>query len=155
MSLSQRGENSPVGFCRQLESDAPSSRDGDNCETVLVSDEHPELSGYEPFEEKPLRSSRKIWMLRVVVLLAVLALVLPGFFTVVNVGTSNAERACTYRSALVDPSLQAAPRFELFGPGFLGWECYAIDRLGDEHHIDSMGLIPVASQIPRVPAQNV
>lgn len=122
-----------------------------------MSDEHPELSGYEPYEEKPMRSARKAWALRLVVLLAVLALVLPGVFTTVSVGTSNAWQACTYRSAVVDPSLQAAPRFELFGPGGLGWECYAVDRFGDEHHIDSMGLIPVAPRIvpaPQGPTQN-
>jgi len=120
-----------------------------------VSDEHPELSGYEPFEEKPIRSARKMWMLRIVVLLAVVALVLPGVFTTVNVGTSNAWQACTYRSAAVDPSLQAAPRFELLGPGGLGWECYAVDRSGDEYHIDSMGLIPVAPRVTGVPTQRV
>jgi hypothetical protein len=120
-----------------------------------VSDEHPELSGFEPFEEKPLRSARKTWALRIVVLLAVLALVLPGLFTTISVGTSNAWQACTYRAAAVDPGLQAAPRFELFGPGGLGWECYAVDRLGDEMHIDSMGLIPVAPQVRGVPTQRV
>jgi hypothetical protein len=100
-----------------------------------------------------MRSTRKTWTLRLVVLLAVLALVLPGVFTTVSVGTSNAWRACTYRSALVDPSLRPAPRFELFGPGGLGWECYAIDRLGDETHIDSMGLIPVAPRVMQVPVK--
>lgn len=116
-----------------------------------MSDEHPELSGYEPYEEKPLRSARRTWALRLVVLLAVLALVLPGVFTTVSVGTSNAWQACTYRSAVVDPSLRAAPRFELLGPGGLGWECYAVDRSGSEHHIDSMGLIPVAPRMTQVP----
>lgn len=120
-----------------------------------MSDEHPELSGYEPFEEKPLRSTRRTWALRIVVLVAVLALVLPGVFTTLSVGTSNAWRACTYRAVVVDPSLRAEPRFELFGPGGLGWECYATDRLGDEHHIDSMGLIPVAPRVFGVPTQRV
>jgi hypothetical protein len=123
----------------------------------VVSDEHPELSGYEPYEDRPMRSARKTWAFRLVVLLAVLALVLPGVFTTVSVGTSNARKACTYRSAVVDPSLTPAPRFELFGPGGLGWECYAIDRFGDKVHIDSMGLIPVAprvTQLPQRPAEN-
>jgi hypothetical protein len=122
-----------------------------------VSDEHPELSGYEPHEQKPLRSAGKTWALRLIVLLAVLALVLPGVFTTVSVGTSNAWRACTYRSAVVDPALQATPRFEAFGPGGFGWECYAVDRFGEEHHIDSMGLIPVAPRgipVPQEPTQD-
>ncbi len=120
-----------------------------------MSDEHPELSGYEPYEERPIRGRRRTWVLRVVVLLAVIALVLPGVFTTVNVGTSNAWRACTYRASVVEPGSEATPRFELFGPGGLGWECYAVDRLGDEHHIDSMGLIPVAPQVFGVPTQRV
>lgn len=121
-----------------------------------MTEEHPELAGYVPYQGKPLRSGKRTLLLRLVVIVGVAALVLPGFFTIVNVGTSNAERACAYRSAIIDSTLRPSPRFELFGPGGIGWECYAFDRSGDEHHIDSMGLIPVAPPLraPQVPAQN-
>jgi hypothetical protein len=84
-------------------------------------------------------------LLRLVVLLAVLGLVLPGIITTVSLGARNAELACDYRGTITNPgSPRYEARFELLGPGGLGWECYATDRLGDEHHVDSMGLIPVA-----------
>ena len=130
-------------------------REAVGCETGQVTDEHPELAGYEPYEEKPLRSKRMAWLLRLVVIAAIIGLVLPGLVTTVSVGTSNAMRACAYRVALVEPSLDSAARFELFGPGFLGWECYAVDPFSGDRHIDSMGLIPVAPRVSQVPSQGV
>lgn len=118
----------------------------------MVSDEHPELAGYEPYEQKPLRSGRRMLLLRIVVVLAALALVLPGVITTVSLGANNAKRACDFRGTIVQPTANSyTARFEVFGPGGLGWECYATDQLGDEHHIDSMGLIPVAPGPGSVP----
>ncbi|MBF0671688.1 MAG: hypothetical protein IR160_03785 [Salinibacterium sp.] len=111
----------------------------------MVDDEHPELAGYEPHEQRPLRSGRRMLLLRLVVLLAVLGLVLPGIITTVSLGANNAERACSYRGAIMMPgAARYEARWELFGPGGIGWECYATDRNGDSLHVDSMGLIPVA-----------
>jgi len=111
----------------------------------MVDDEHPELAGYEPHEERPLRSGRRMLLLRLVVLLAVLGLVLPGIITTVSLGANNAERACSYRGAIMMPgAARYEARWQLFGPGGIGWECYATDRNGDSLHVDSMGLIPVA-----------
>lgn len=111
----------------------------------MVDDEHPELAGYEPHEERPLRSRRRAMLLRIVVLVAVLALVLPGVVTTVSLGARNAQLACDFRGSLVMPTANRYDaRFEFLGPGGLGWECYATDQLGDEFHVDSMGLIPVA-----------
>ncbi|MCW4386412.1 hypothetical protein OH146_11575 [Salinibacterium sp. SYSU T00001] len=107
--------------------------------------EHPELDGYEPYEERPRRSGRRMLLLRAVVLVAVLALLLPGLVTTVSLGARNAELACDFRGALLQPGANRyEARFELFGPGGIGWECYATDQLGDERHVTSMGLIPVA-----------
>ncbi|AWB89806.1 hypothetical protein [Homoserinimonas hongtaonis] len=122
-----------------------------------MSDDHPELAGYEPFEEKPLRGQRFSLLLRVVVVLAVLGLILPGVFTTVSVGTRNAQLACDYRGALAVPGAPSyEATFELFGPGVIGWECYALDQLGKRIHVDSMGFIPVAPGVsgPRVPTSN-
>src|SRR5690606_23176241 len=103
------------------------------------------LAGYEPHEQRPLRSGRRMLLLRLVVLLAVLGLVLPGVVTTVSLGANNAARACDYRGAIMFPSANSYDaRWELFGPGGLGWECYAMDRNGQTLHVDSMGLIPVA-----------
>jgi hypothetical protein len=120
-----------------------------------VSDEHPELAGYEPHAQKPLRSPKLVWGIRLVVVLAVLALVLPGVLTTVSVGSSNAERACAARVALAYPFAGGSEaRFELFGPGVLGWECYLVDPATGDVHVDSMGLIPVAPRQTGVPTQD-
>lgn len=116
-----------------------------------MSDQHPELSGYEPHGDKPLRGARTTLLLRAVVLLAVIGLVLPGIITTITVGASNAERACDYRGAMLAPETREFDaRFEVFGPGFIGWECYAIDPFDGDQHLHSMGLIPVAprSELP-------
>lgn len=116
-----------------------------------MSDNHPELNGYEPYAEKPLRKPLFTWLLRAVVILAVLGLVLPGILTTVSVASSNAQRACAYRVAVADPQASGyIAKFEVFGPGGLGWECYSADSFDGAHHIDSMGLIPVAPSAAQV-----
>lgn len=123
----------------------------------MVSDNHPELAGYEPFEQKPPRGGRFSPLVRIVVVLAVLGLILPGVFTTVSVGSRNAQLACDYRGALAVPGAPSYDAsFELFGPGVVGWECYALDQLGKRIHVDSMGLIPVAPGVAgtRIPTSN-
>lgn len=114
-------------------------------QTVLVSDSHPELEGYVPHEERPLRGRRTTWLIRIGVILAVGGFVLPGIMTIVGGGNANAQNACAV--AVGQQSAQAAhssARFELFGPGFVGWECYAVSLRGVESFVASLGLIPVA-----------
>jgi len=114
-----------------------------------------ELEEYEPIPPRPLRSRRRTWLLRAVVLLAVLALVLPGVITTISVAGSNAARACAYLVSIAEPTAPGtAVRFEAFGPGGLGWECYALDPYDADHHVASLGLIPVAPGIRPVPTSN-
>src|SRR5690606_2985207 len=61
-------------------------------QTEAVSDNHPELDGYEPFEPKPQRGKRKRLILQLVVLAAVTALVLPGVLTTASVASRNGEQ---------------------------------------------------------------
>ena len=122
-----------------------------------MTDNHPELAGYQPYEDKPLRGRKFSFLLRIVVVLAVLGLVLPGVFTTVSVGARNAQLACDYRGAIAVPGAPSYDaRWELFGPGGIGYECYALDQLGNRIHVDSMGLIPVAPGVssPRIPTSN-
>lgn len=117
-----------------------------------MSDQHPELSGYEPHGEKPLRGARATLALRLVVLLAIVGLILPGIVTTISVGSSNAERACDYRGAILQPeSREFDARFEILGPGGIGWECYSVDPFDGDQHLDSMGLIPVAPRVQAPP----
>ncbi|TQL47238.1 hypothetical protein FB562_0291 [Homoserinimonas aerilata] len=114
-----------------------------------------ELDEFEPFQPRPMRSRTRTWVLRTVVLLAVLALVLPGVITTISIAGSNAARACAYLVSIAEPSAHATEvHFEAFGPGGLGWECYAVDPFDADHHIASLGLIPVAPGMRQVPTSN-
>ncbi len=107
----------------------------------------PELTGYEPGDGTPLRSRRTMNVMRIVVVLGVLGMILPGVITTVSVGTATAEATCTnlvaYYAGTQSP---AVVRWELFGPGLVGWECYA-DGFGGEKHVGSLGLIPMYREV--------
>jgi hypothetical protein len=112
-------------------------------------DYHPELAGYEPSDGKPLRSPAARSMLRCVVVLGVIALVLPEVFTTASVANATAQASCLRWVAyqVPEPS-RAEARFELFGPGFIGWECYSVGGIDGDQHIASLGLIPSPPTIP-------
>jgi hypothetical protein len=111
--------------------------------------ETPELDGYIPHEERPLRRRRTVLALRVVVVLALVALVLPGILTTVSYATAGAQAACAEWVAYEAPNAPGSvARFELFGPSGAGWECYTLGAFGGDHHVASLGLIPGAPKIP-------
>ena len=117
-----------------------------------MTDEHPELNGYEPGDGKPLRSTRTVMMMRVVVVLALVGLVLPGIVTTFSVAASTARSACEVWVAYsVAGQSGADARFEVFGPGGIGWECYSDGAFGGDEHIASLGLIPGPPRLPLVP----
>ena len=117
-----------------------------------MSDEHPELNGYEPGDGKPLRSKHTVTMMRVVVVLALVGLILPGIVTTWSVAASSAQSACAVWVAYsVAGDSGADARFELFGPGTIGWECYSDGAFGGDRHIVSLGLIPGPPKLPLVP----
>ena len=117
-----------------------------------MSDEHPELNGYEPGDGKPLRSKRTVLMMRVVVVLALVGLVLPGIVTTFSVAASSAQSACgVWVAYSVAGQSGADARFEVFGPGGIGWECYSDGAFGGDEHIASLGLIPGPPRLPLVP----
>lgn len=114
--------------------------------------EHPELAGYEPGDGRPLRSPRLVLVMRFVVIVGIACLVLPGVFTTVSVASSTAEAACIAWVAYEAPEARgASARFEIFGPGGIGWECYTIGAFGGDRHVASLGLIPMSPKLSRVP----
>jgi len=133
----------------QLRSRNRPAGSGSGCDTRRVDDDyHPELANYEPYEPRPLRSRRSTAILRGVVILAVVALVLPGIITAMSFADATAQRVCQIWVAYeVNEQNRPETRFEVFGPGFAGWECYAITATG-EQHIKSLGLIPESPQLP-------
>jgi hypothetical protein len=114
-------------------------------------DEHPELAGYEPHRPRSLRSKRTLLILRVVVVIGIASLLLPGIVTMVRVGANTADMACADFVAFERPdSPSYEVRFQLFGPGVAGYECYTKDAFGGDEHIASLGVIPsgrVASEV--------
>lgn len=124
-------------------------------QTERVSESHPELEGHVPHDERPLRSRRTVWLIRIGVLLAIGGFVLPGFVTIVGGNSNNAQQACA--QAVGQRGIQAShaeARFEVFGPGVIGWECYAVGLRGIDTFVASLGLIPVAPAVAPAPEQN-
>jgi len=106
-------------------------------------DNHPELEGYEPVGPKPLRPR---WFRRAVqaaALLGIALLIVPIFASQARIASVSAQNWCAVwvDYEVSEPSVAAA-RFELFGPGVLGWECYATKVIGGERYIGYLGIIP-------------
>lgn len=105
-------------------------------------DEHPELAGYEPGDGRPLRHPMTVRVMRIVIVLGVVALVLPGIVATVGIQQATAARACAALVDRVAPEAQPVPRFELLGPAGPSWYCYGRGFDGDEVLLASLGLIP-------------
>lgn len=87
--------------------------------------------------------------MRVIVVLGLIGLVLPGIVTTVSVGTATAQRACDFWGSETAPDATSySARFEVFGPSGLGWECYTVGAFGGERHVASLGLIPDGRRVP-------
>lgn len=106
-----------------------------------MEDYHPELADYEPHERRS-RSPRTMFAMRALVILAIAALVLPGVITTATFANSSAQNACAlWVDHQVDQQHRSFARFEFFGSGSIGWECYAVTGDG-EVHMTSLGLLP-------------
>ena len=80
--------------------------------------------------------------MRVVVLLGLVGLVLPGIVTTISLGAHTAQASCEKVVSILVPSAKgASARFEIFGDGFIGWECYSVGAFGGDQHVLSLGLI--------------
>ena len=103
----------------------------------------PELAGYEPGEVGALRGPRMRRVGRVVVVVAVIALVLPGVLIGVSTATRTAELACRVVGSTDAPGAVALEaRFELSGHEGPGWYCYATEFGGREIQLRFLGFIP-------------
>ncbi|MCU1637883.1 MAG: putative rane protein [Microbacteriaceae bacterium] len=121
---------------------------------IAMSDDHPELTGYEPGDHRPLRSPHVVLVMRILVVLGIIALVLPGIVTTMSVGANTANTSCARWVALEKPEATgSSARFEMFGPGGVGWQCYSVGAFGGDELVASLGIIPNGSRLP-VPVSN-
>jgi hypothetical protein len=120
-------------------------------EETAMDDDSPELAGYEPHGERPLRSQRMLRVMRVVVIVGLIGLLLPGILITAATAADSAERACAYYVTQNVPNGTPQTRFELTGPEGPGWNCYARRFGSHELYVRGMGLIPVAPPVDRTP----
>ena len=109
-----------------------------------MSDWHPE------FEEdsRPLRTDRRRRMLRVVVLVALGAMLLPLVLSAVGGARAAAERACAVYVSAYDAGASSRVAFDVFAEGGPGWLCLA-RPLGAGHDtlLGNLGLMPAAPRL--------
>jgi hypothetical protein len=111
--------------------------------------DEPELAGYVPHGDRPLRSARMRRTMRIVVIVGLACLVLPGILTTASFSHATAERACAVIAPYQDPTTQgSSAHFELFGQGGFGWQCYTVGAYGGDRNVAPMGLFP---RIPSTP----
>ena len=120
-----------------------------------MSDDHPELTGYEPGDARPLRSPRLLVAMRVLVTVGIVALILPGIVTIVSVSSATATRACAAWVEMETPDATGySVRFELWGPGGAGWQCYSVGAFGGDRRVASLGIIPSGARL-QVPEDSI
>jgi hypothetical protein len=113
--------------------------------------EEPELLGYVPIEHRPLYGRRRRRIMRLMVLIAVAALVVPGILGTVSLAANTAQQTCAVYVARYQPNTAGASvHFDLFGPRGPGWDCYTLDAAQDETFLVLLGLIPSAPLPPSV-----
>lgn len=101
-------------------------------------------------DDGPLYSRRRRIALRVVVLVAVAAMVLPIVANLATVSAATAADSCARVVAYAVPdAASSSARFELFGAGGFGWECYAVGGFKGDRHVVSLGLVPGMVELPR------
>ncbi len=115
-------------------------------------DDEPELAGYEPHGQKPLRSPHLIRVMRVVVVAGLIGLVLPSILIGMSTANNTAQRTCSiYTSYLAPESVTFSARFEFASAAGMGWNCYAVGFGGEETLLAAMGIIPGGARIPATP----
>lgn len=118
-----------------------------------IYDDEPELAGYQP-HERPLRGRHFATMMRVVVVVGLVGLILPGILVTLGTANRTAMATCAaYTSFYAPEAVGFETRFEFFGPAGMGWNCYAVTFSGDETLVRGLGLIPGGAQLPQAPVE--
>jgi hypothetical protein len=105
-------------------------------------DDHRELADYVP-GDGPVRRPVARHVMRVVVIIGLIGLVLPGLVVTIGTQVSTAATACRIVVEGTAPdAVSANERFELMGPEGPGWYCYARQFDGSDQLLRFLGLIP-------------
>lgn len=109
-----------------------------------MSDEeyHPELADYVPGDGGSVRRPLTLKVIRVVIVIAVVALILPGVIYTINVQVETAGAACAIVVSATAPTATPDARLQLWGGNGPGWYCYARSFDGSELLLRSLGMIP-------------
>ncbi len=109
----------------------------------------PELAFAEDGEVGIGRSRRMRRVARVVVVIAIACLVLPGILIGIATATRTAELACSITAAELAPYAEGfEARFELSGHEGPGWYCYSSDVRGTLTQLRFLGFIPEVRVVP-------
>jgi hypothetical protein len=115
-----------------------------------VYDDEPELAGYDPGDGRPLRSPRLLLAMRLIVVVGLIALVLPGIITTVSVAAESAQASCKRWVGYEEPSSPGSNSvFEIFGAHGTGWQCYTSGMFGGDEFVVSLGIIPGMPVLPK------
>ncbi|MCD2442797.1 hypothetical protein LQ757_10980 [Agromyces sp. SYSU K20354] len=107
----------------------------------------------EPHDDRPVYGERRRRVLRIAVLIALGALVLPLMLSAYGVARSAADRACAvYVDRFDTDAAGFRVSFELFGDGGPGWECSAVSASGVATPLANLGVLPAAPR-PISPAE--
>lgn len=117
-------------------------------------DDEPELAGYQP-HEKPLRSPHLITVMRVVVVLGLVGLILPGILITLGTASRTAQATCAAYTAFYAPeAVSFSARFEVVSAAGIGWNCYSVAFGGAETLVKALGIIPGGARLPSAPVEN-
>ena len=98
--------------------------------------------------EPPLYSRRRRQVMRLVVLLAIAALVLPGVIVTWTTQVRTAQYACEIAVDYYAPGATAsAASFQLRPAELVGWNCYAVMFDGQEVFVAHLGVVPGAPRL--------
>lgn len=114
-------------------------------------DDEPELAGYQP-HDRPLRSPHLSTVMRVVVVIGLVGLILPGLLVTATTANRTAASTCaTYTAYFAPEAVGFSTRFEVVSAAGMGWNCYAVAFGGTETLVASLGLIPGGARLPSSP----
>ena len=102
----------------------------------------------EDDSERPLYSRKRLTMMRAIVIVAILALVLPGLVVTWTTQVSTAHYACQIAVAYYAPGATShRASFDVAPADLFGWNCYAIMFDDQENFVAHLGVIPGAPRL--------